>query len=176
MVVVNDEACRRQPSDHAASCGARTSRRQLLAGGAAMLLGGLLASGCEGTAEATPTTGFATPAEPGIGTVIASISSLQAGGSFDFMLPNGRTPAILVRQPDGNFAAYTSICTHQGCTVIYQPARSQFICPCHGSTFAAADGSLKKGPAISGLFKVFIEVDEVAGVVRFKGVDWAGQG
>ena len=41
-------------------------------------------------------------------------------------------------------------CPHQGCPVSFVSPNDGFACPCHGSTFAA-DGSLRNGPATSGL-------------------------
>lgn len=42
---------------------------------------------------------------------------------------------VLVRLADGRFAAYSAVCTHQGCTVAYKPDTRKLVCPCHGGTF-----------------------------------------
>lgn len=39
-----------------------------------------------------------------------------------------------------------AVCTHLGCVVPYDAGAGKFICPCHGSQYAA-DGGLMKGPA-----------------------------
>ena len=47
----------------------------------------------------------------------------------------------MVTQPtEGDFKAFTAVCTHQGCLV--EPAATASIpCPCHGSRFSLEDGS-----------------------------------
>jgi Rieske Fe-S protein len=54
---------------------------------------------------------------------------------------------VVVTQPAaGDFKAFTSVCTHQGCDVT-SVAGGTINCPCHGSKFAIADGSVAAGPA-----------------------------
>ncbi|MFP5282669.1 MAG: Rieske (2Fe-2S) protein, partial [Actinomycetes bacterium] len=45
----------------------------------------------------------------------------------------------------GEFRAYSAVCTHQGCLV--NEVATTINCPCHGSAFAIADGSVTSGPA-----------------------------
>jgi ubiquinol-cytochrome c reductase iron-sulfur subunit len=49
--------------------------------------------------------------------------------------------------------AYSKICTHAGCPVsLYEQQRHHFLCPCHQSTFDAADrGKVLFGPAARAL-------------------------
>jgi nitrite reductase/ring-hydroxylating ferredoxin subunit len=58
---------------------------------------------------------------------------------------------VVVTQPtDGTFKAFSAICPHQACTVA-TVADDVITCPCHNSTFSAADGSHISGPAPRGL-------------------------
>jgi cytochrome b6-f complex iron-sulfur subunit len=41
----------------------------------------------------------------------------------------------LVRFEDGGFLALSLICSHLGCSVIWDKTKNQFICPCHSSAF-----------------------------------------
>jgi Rieske Fe-S protein len=79
-------------------------------------------------------------------------------GSVSLEIPN--LPNILVtRLSPGEFAAVTSVCTHEGCSV--QPYSSDFggmHCPCHHSLFAP-DGSVLGGPAPKPLYRYELEYD-----------------
>lgn len=53
----------------------------------------------------------------------------------------------VVTQPtEGEFKAFSAICTHQGCTVA-NVDNGTINCACHGSKFSITDGSVKGGPA-----------------------------
>lgn len=57
---------------------------------------------------------------------------------------------LVVTQPTrGTFKAFDATCTHQGCLV--GSVDDTIHCPCHGSSFAIADGSVAGGPAPSPL-------------------------
>ena len=47
---------------------------------------------------------------------------------------------------DGSFLALSRTCTHLGCSVPWDEAKNQFVCPCHGSTFSL-DGQVLTAPA-----------------------------
>ncbi|MBO9520921.1 MAG: Rieske (2Fe-2S) protein [Nocardioidaceae bacterium] len=58
---------------------------------------------------------------------------------------------VVVTQPAaGEFKAFSSRCTHQGCAVT-KVADGLIDCPCHGSQFSIEDGSVQGGPAPSAL-------------------------
>jgi len=65
---------------------------------------------------------------------------------------------IVITQPRaGSFEAFTAVCTHQGCTVS-SVSGGTVNCPCHGSKFSIANGSVVTGPAPSALAPVSIKV------------------
>ncbi len=43
--------------------------------------------------------------------------------------------------------SYLLVCTHQGCKPALPNPERNLVCPCHGSTYKAADGSVLRGPA-----------------------------
>ena len=78
------------------------------------------------------------------GTAIASESQVAPGSAFKFK--DSGNPAVLVHLDNGDFVAYSAVCTHQGCTVAYQDG--ELACPCHGSVFDPANGgAVVTGPA-----------------------------
>jgi menaquinol-cytochrome c reductase iron-sulfur subunit len=51
---------------------------------------------------------------------------------------------------NGEVRVLSAVCPHLGCLVHFNKDTNQFLCPCHGSIFAA-DGKLVRGPAQRGL-------------------------
>jgi nitrite reductase/ring-hydroxylating ferredoxin subunit len=57
------------------------------------------------------------------------------------------TPVVLVRQGDSIFAL-DDTCAHAGCSLAGGSVQGRsIICPCHGSEYDLADGSVIHGPA-----------------------------
>ncbi|MGR8011787.1 Rieske (2Fe-2S) protein [Streptomyces hypolithicus] len=86
--------------------------------------------------------------------VLAKTADIPEGGGKVFA-DNG----VVVTQPTaGQFKAFSSKCTHQGCAV-KGVADGMINCPCHGSMFDATDGSVKGGPAKQPLPAAAIKVE-----------------
>ncbi|HXF95038.1 MAG TPA: Rieske 2Fe-2S domain-containing protein [Gemmatimonadales bacterium] len=47
----------------------------------------------------------------------------------------GNRPGILIRTPDGEFRAYSAICTHLACIVQYRPDLRHIWCACHNGHY-----------------------------------------
>lgn len=68
--------------------------------------------------------------------------------------------AAWVRKDRGNkIEALSATCPHLGCPVDWEPAKQQFLCPCHNSHFNP-NGEVGDGPAKRGLDPLPIEVKE----------------
>ncbi len=64
---------------------------------------------------------------------------------------------LVVTQPaKGDFEAFSSTCTHRGCTVA--EVTETIDCPCHGSMLSLEDGSVQGGPAPVALPETAVEV------------------
>jgi len=65
----------------------------------------------------------------------------------------------VVTQPtEGEFKAFTAICTHNGCPVA-SVKDDTITCNCHGSQYDAAPGEVTRGPATEALAEVALSVD-----------------
>jgi Rieske Fe-S protein len=90
------------------------------------------------------------------GTAIASESEVAPGSALKFK--DSGNPAYLVHLDNGEFVAYSAVCTHQGCTVAYKDGN--LACPCHGSVFDPADGAaVVAGPAPRPLPEIPVKVE-----------------
>uniref|UniRef100_A0AAU2VDB9 Cytochrome bc1 complex Rieske iron-sulfur subunit n=1 Tax=Streptomyces sp. NBC_00003 TaxID=2903608 RepID=A0AAU2VDB9_9ACTN len=88
------------------------------------------------------------------GGVLGRTSDIPQGGGKIFA-----AQGVVVTQPTaGQFKAFSAKCTHQGCAVS-SVSGGTINCPCHGSKFDVADGSVKGGPAPSPLPAAAISVE-----------------
>jgi Rieske Fe-S protein len=63
---------------------------------------------------------------------------------FDF--PDQYGQGILINLPNVGLVAYSDVCTHLSCAVIYQGDGKHLHCPCHEGLFDAATGDVLGGP------------------------------
>lgn len=129
----------------------RLSRRQAIAGAAIAGVGVPLLAACG--SDNTASDASASPSSsPGVTLAATADVAVGSGVILD-------APAVVITQPtQGDFHAFSSICTHQGCPV------SDFVdgdihCSCHGSLFSATDGSVVQGPANKALAPFAIKVE-----------------
>lgn len=91
----------------------------------------------EAPTEAEPT------GEAPAGNAIAATADVPVGGGLILESPS---PIVITHPTEGEFLAFSAICTHQGCTV-GSVADNTISCPCHGSRYDAATGEVTGGPA-----------------------------
>jgi ubiquinol-cytochrome c reductase iron-sulfur subunit len=114
---------------------------------------------------------FSTAWTPGARLVTAEEAPVAAEsvpvGGIVTVFPEGHTDAadsasLLIHLAEGDFVAYSKICTHAGCPVgLYDPVTNQLFCPCHQSVFdVAEDAAPVEGPATRPLPRLPIELDD----------------
>ena len=93
--------------------------------------------------------------EPGTGgTATFEIDDIAVGsGGF---LQIDKNAVIVTHPAEGEFHAFSAVCTHQGCTV--RMRESVIHCPCHNSEFDAQTGDVLGGPAPTPLKEFTVEV------------------
>ncbi|MEU9748095.1 Rieske (2Fe-2S) protein [Streptomyces niveus] len=145
--------------------GRTVARRTVVAAAGAVGLGAaLVACGSDDPADSAAKTpaddgangdsGSGEGGSGGQGEVLAKTADIPEGGGKVF-----EDKGVVVTQPTaGEFKAFSSVCTHSGCTV-GSISNGTINCPCHGSQFDAANGSVKKGPATKPLPATAITVE-----------------
>ncbi|MDZ5663567.1 Rieske (2Fe-2S) protein [Nocardioides sp. zg-1308] len=143
------------------------NRRRALSGSAAVALGVPVLAACGSDDDTSATdpatsggdepTGEPTEEESGGaagGEALASAADVPVGGC---LVVTGAK--VVVTQPtEGDFKAFSAVCTHQGC-LVETSSEGEIPCPCHASRFSLEDGSPLSGPASAPLEAVEITVD-----------------
>lgn len=103
--------------------------------------------------------------------VIKKISAAKLGE----LAPNtykifkfGTTPGILINTSDGELKAFSGICTHLTCIVIYESDTGTLLCPCHNGRFDL-NGNVVSGPPPKPLESYNVEISGEDIVVSKKG-------
>ena len=138
-----------QPS--AASPRRRVSRRAILGTGlsaAAAVVGVVAGAGLEHAmtpaAKSPPPSNVPlVPAGVGVWVAVALADSIPVGGVIRF-----QTDYIVgyVRHAADGFTALSSICTHMGCLLQWNPGQRTYDCPCHGGRFAEDGQTAPQSP------------------------------
>jgi Rieske Fe-S protein len=85
---------------------------------------------------------------------IAQTSDVPVGGGTVL----DRRKLVITQPQAGTFKAFSAVCTHQGC-IVAEVRNGTINCPCHGSAFRIADGSVAQGPARAPLTEKKIRVN-----------------
>ena len=114
------------------------------------------------TASSTATPGSVTTPTGSI----ATVSAVPNNSAVNFTLPSSGDPGVLVHLQNGQFVAYSAVCTHAGCQVDYDSSSQLLVCPCHGATFdPTKNGAVVDPPARTPLSPVTIHVDSATGSI-----------
>jgi thiosulfate dehydrogenase [quinone] large subunit len=117
---------------------------------AAVAIASLISIGAGGAfKKAVPTTAK--------GKEIVKLSAFPVGANLQFTASDGN-PAFLFRTTQGVYA-YSAVCTHQGCVVMYTAQTKTLDCPCHGGQYDPfGDGKVIAGPPPSPLPKYSVTI------------------
>ncbi len=117
-----------------------------------------------------PTISYLLPTKQ-IEVVIKQITAAKLGElapSTSKIFKFGNSPGILINTPDGELRAFSAICTHLTCTVIYESDNGTLLCPCHNGRFDLS-GNVVSGPPPAPLESYNVEISGEDIVVSKKG-------
>lgn len=82
-------------------------------------------------------------------------SDIAPGKAVRFSYPGPDNPAMAMRLQNNALVAYSSVCTHLGCSVLWTDERLR--CPCHDGEFDPGTGQVLAGPPPRPLPRVLLE-------------------
>ena len=86
------------------------------------------------------------PAGPNVQAVpVAKVGELAENQWKVFDFPDQYAQGILINLPKKGLVAYSDVCTHLSCAVVYQ-GNGKLHCPCHDGFFDASTGDVLAGP------------------------------
>jgi Rieske Fe-S protein len=88
------------------------------------------------------------------------VGELAPGDSVHFSYPGEDDPAIAVRLPTGRVVAFSAVCSHLSCAVLWIRESGRIECPCHDGIFDPRNGSVVAGPPPRPLTRIRIEERE----------------
>jgi len=89
--------------------------------------------------------------------LLGPVKDLEQNGHMLFRYPTADSPCIAIRTADGQFVAYSQVCTHLSCAVVYEKESDQIVCPCHRGIFDVKQGTPLAGPPTRPLPRVKLE-------------------
>jgi cytochrome b6-f complex iron-sulfur subunit len=69
----------------------------------------------------------------------------------------GTVPGILINTREGQLIAFSAICTHLTCSVLYDSENESILCPCHNGIFDMS-GNVISGPPPAPLESFEVEI------------------
>lgn len=87
-------------------------------------------------------------------------ASVGTGQLVNFSFPGEDDPAIAMRLDDGNLVAYSSVCTHLSCVVLWRKEEGHLECPCHNGFFDQLTGEVTSGPPPRALPRIILQERE----------------
>ena len=76
---------------------------------------------------------------------VAKVGELAENAWKVFDFPDRYAQGILINLPKQGLVAYSDVCTHLSCAVVYQ-GDGKLHCPCHDGLFDASTGNVLAGP------------------------------
>jgi len=112
---------------------------------------------------------------------VANAQQLPVNKAISFNYPDENSPCSVIRMgepvaggvgPEKDIVAFSTLCNHMGCPLVYDDKTRTFKCPCHFSTFdSEKSGQLVTGQATEDLPRIVLSYDNDSGEVHAVGVD-----
>ncbi|MDR3368919.1 arsenate reductase (azurin) small subunit [Rhodoferax sp.] len=112
---------------------------------------------------------------------VGRVTGMPLNEAVSFNYPDDRSLCYAIRMgssvpggvgPNGDIVAYSAMCTHMGCPLVYDAASRTFKCGCHFSMFDPEQhGQMVCGQATENLPSIKLSYDSKTDTVHAVGVD-----
>jgi arsenite oxidase small subunit len=153
----------------------------LKSGGTAAAAVGAVVIPIRNAEAATPAVSASVTTLPYPKKAIGIASKMPVNQAVAFSYPDASSPCYAIRigstvpggvGPNGDVVAYSSLCTHMGCPVVYDGGTKTMKCGCHFSMFdVETNGQMVCGQATENLPQIKLEYDAKTDSVHATGVD-----
>jgi arsenite oxidase small subunit len=133
-----------------------------------------------GSAQAAATSEAGRTVLPYPTKALGKAGGIKVDSPVAFHYPDAASPCTAVKLgkpaaggvgPDRDIVAYSTMCTHMGCPVMYD-GKGTFKCPCHFSQFdAEKSGQMICGQATENLTRIQLTYDSTTDTVTAVGID-----
>ena len=107
---------------------------------------------------------------------VGKAASMRVNTPMAFNYPDTDSPCVALKMgqrvpggvgPDGDIVAYSNLCTHMGCPLMYDATTRSFKCPCHYSMFdPEKSGQMICGQATVDLPQIQLSYDAATDTVH----------
>jgi nitrite reductase/ring-hydroxylating ferredoxin subunit len=77
---------------------------------------------------------------------VAKVNELAENDWKVFDFPDQYAQGIIINLSVKGLVAYSDVCTHLSCAVLYKSESKELVCPCHEGHFDPATGNVTAGP------------------------------
>ena len=89
---------------------------------------------------------------------IEGAECVMPGSFLYFNYPKHDDQAVLLRNAQGEFVAFSRKCAHLGCSIDFDGARKCLTCPCHRGTYDPRTGYVVYGPPPRPLDQIVLQM------------------
>ena len=89
---------------------------------------------------------------------IEGAEQVMPGSFLYFNYPNREDLAVLVRNQEGEYIAFSRTCAHRGCSIEFDSSRKCLACPCHRGIYDSRTGYVVFGPPPRPLDQIVLQM------------------
>ena len=91
---------------------------------------------------------------------VANVDEIKPNDWRVFDFPDNYSQGIVINLPGKGLVAYSNVCTHLSCAVVYTGDGEHLHCPCHEGLFDVTTGNVLAGPPTRPLSLIQLAIED----------------